>query len=105
MGQVEANTGLGRVYSSSGWVIEAWHGNGSTPVHTAFRFGAMNSTTIQGATDSYAQAYGGSQSSWESWMASNAPAGWTTWYGGLSGAVKAMLYEFCRASGEHGYNP
>lgn len=105
MGLVEANTGFGRVNSASGWVIEAWHGNGSTPAHTAFRFGALNSTNAAAFASSCAYAYANTQSAWESWMDTNAPSGWTSWYGGLSGTVKAMVYECARFAGEHSLTP
>jgi len=103
VGQIEANTGYGRVHAASGWVIEAWVGNGgaSPPLHTAHRFGALNSTNIATFNSVCATAYNSGESAWLIACGS----AFQTWYNGLSSAHQALVFEAARAAGEHGWGP
>ena len=103
MGLVQDNHGKGRVYEG-GWRIQAWVGNGGSGLHTCIDLGPLNATSIAAYQTACGIAHTSGQSAWEAHMAS-AVSGWSSWYGGLSSARQAGLYECARAAGEHGLTP
>lgn len=103
MGQIEANTGYGRVNAASGWVIEAWVGNGgaSPPFHTAYRFGALTAANVATYRDACSTAHTSGRSAWLSFCGT----AFTAWFNGLNTTHQDMLFEAARRAGEQGWGP
>lgn len=101
-GQVESNCGVGRVSAASGWVIEAWYGNGAKQFHTAHRFGALTASNVALYKSACAVAYNSGESAWLAACGSTFAA----WYAALpSDPVRALVFEAARFAGEFGLEP
>lgn len=102
MGQVESNVGWGRVNAASGWMIEAWYGNGSQGVHTAHRFGPLTASYVTTYRSICATAYNHGEAAWLTACGSTFAA----WYAALpSDAIRVLVFEAARFAGEFGLDP
>ncbi len=102
MGQVESNVGWGRVNAASGWMIEAWYGNGSLAAHTAHRFSALTASNVAAYKSASTVAYNSGEAAWLTTCGS----AFQTWYAALpSDTIRALVFEAARFAGEHGLEP
>lgn len=105
MGQVDENTGYGRVteLTSNGWMtrIQAWCGKHSDDFHDCFDFGPINSTTLTTYGSMVSIAHNSGRTAW---LAAH-PQAFIDWFNALPSTYQDGIFEAARFAGQYSLTP
>lgn len=92
MGDIQANTGMGRFREAGVWYIGAWASR--TGRHKFFKFGVMNATTIAAYKIATGKAANDGQAAWLSYCGT----AFTAWFNALDADDQAAVFDAAAAS-------